>query len=100
MRIATAKLTATLCGLALAACSGFPSSADTAAAPDTIFFNGKIVTVDEKFSIAEAVAIRDGRFVAVGGNDRIRRLAQGSTRSSRASQVSLWCPTTIGTRRS
>lgn len=81
MRIATAKLTATLCGLALAACSGFPSSADTAAAPDTIFFNGKIVTVDEKFSIAEAVAIRDGRFVAVGGNDRIRRLAQGSTRS-------------------
>ncbi len=81
MRIATAKLTATLCGLALAACSGFPSSTDTAAAPDTIFFNGKIVTVDEKFSIAEAVAIRDGRFVAVGGNDRIRRLAQGSTRS-------------------
>ena len=37
--------------------------------PDTILFNGKIVTVDEDFSIAEAVAIKDGRFVAVGSND-------------------------------
>ena len=36
--------------------------------PDTILFNGKIVTVDEDFSIAEAVAIRDGEFVYINPN--------------------------------
>ena len=43
--------------------------------PDTILFNGKIVTVDADFSLAEAVAIKDGRFVAVGSNAQIRNLA-------------------------
>ena len=42
--------------------------------PDLVLFNGKIVTVDEDFSIAEAVAIKDGKFVAVGTNDEIRAL--------------------------
>ena len=36
--------------------------------PDTILLNGKMVTVDEDFSIAEAVAIKDGKFIAVGSN--------------------------------
>ena len=43
-------------------------------APDVIFYNGEIVTVDEDFRIAAAVAIRDGRFVAVGSNEEVRRL--------------------------
>ena len=47
--------------------------------PDTVLFNGKIVTVDEDFSIAEAVAIKDGRFVAVGSNSQIRSLAGDRT---------------------
>lgn len=47
--------------------------------PDTILFNGKIVTVDEDFSIAEAVAIKDGRFVAVGTNAQVRGLAGQQT---------------------
>ena len=47
--------------------------------PDTLLFNGKIVTVDEDFSIAEAVAIKDGRFVAVGSNSQIRSLAGDRT---------------------
>ncbi len=38
-------------------------------APDMVLHNGKIVTVDEDFSIAQAVAIKDGRFVAVGSDD-------------------------------
>ena len=45
------------------------------AAPDTILTNGKIITVDDQFSIAQAVAIRGGRFVAVGSNQDITRLA-------------------------
>jgi predicted amidohydrolase YtcJ len=41
-----------------------PSSAQTSA--DTIFVNGKIITVDARDSIAEAVAIRDGKILAIG----------------------------------
>ena len=48
--------------------------------PDTILVHGKIVTADAAFSIAEAVAIRDGRFLAVGTNDEIERLAGPATR--------------------
>lgn len=48
--------------------------------PDLIFFNGKIVTVDAAFSYAEAMAIRNGRFVAVGKNADVRSLAGPDTR--------------------
>jgi predicted amidohydrolase YtcJ len=50
------------------------------AAADTILTNGKIITVDDRFSIAEAVAIRGDRFVAVGTNQDINKLAGPSTR--------------------
>ena len=49
-------------------------------APDLILTNGKIVTVDSAFSIAEAVAIRGDRFVAVGTGDVVRRLAGLATK--------------------
>src|SRR5688572_5430555 len=39
-----------------------------AADADVILHGGKIVTVDSTFSIAEAVAVKDGRVVAVGRN--------------------------------
>ena len=41
-----------------------------AAPPDTILVNGHVVTVDARFSIAEAVAIAGGRFTAVGTQRR------------------------------
>jgi predicted amidohydrolase YtcJ len=50
------------------------------AAADLIFSNGKIITVDDRFTIAQAVAIRGDRFVAVGTNQDIARLAGPSTR--------------------
>ncbi|HLH43272.1 MAG TPA: amidohydrolase family protein, partial [Bryobacteraceae bacterium] len=49
--------------------------------PDLILANGKIVTVDEKFSIVQAVAIRGNRFVAAGANQDIARLAGPNTRT-------------------
>jgi predicted amidohydrolase YtcJ len=49
-------------------------------APDLILSNGKIITVDERFTIAQAVAIRGDRIVAVGTNQDIGRLAGPSTR--------------------
>ena len=48
-------------------------------APDLILVNGAIHTVDDANPRATAVAIRDGRFVAVG-DDEIRDLAGPSTR--------------------
>ena len=47
--------------------------------PQTVLFNGKILTVDENFSTAEALAIRGERILAVGSNDRILRMAGPST---------------------
>ncbi len=39
--------------------------------PDLILHHGKIVTVDKDFSLAEAIAIRGERIVAVGKNDDV-----------------------------
>jgi len=49
-------------------------------APDTILTNGKIVTVDDAFSIVEAVAIFDGKIVAVGSNSDIENIAGRRTK--------------------
>jgi len=49
-------------------------------APDLILSNGKIVTVDERFSVAQAVAVRGDRVLAVGTNQEIARLAGPATR--------------------
>jgi predicted amidohydrolase YtcJ len=47
--------------------------------PSHIFHTGKIVTVDPQFRTVEAMAIRDGRIVAVGKNADIVRLAGAGT---------------------
>jgi predicted amidohydrolase YtcJ len=38
---------------------------------DLVLHNGKIVTADEAFSIHQAVVVKDGKIVAIGGNDLI-----------------------------
>jgi predicted amidohydrolase YtcJ len=48
--------------------------------PDLILTDGKIITVDERFTIAQAVAIKGDRIVAVGTNQEMARLAGTSTR--------------------
>jgi predicted amidohydrolase YtcJ len=40
----------------------------TNAPPDTIFYNGKIITVDSGFTIQQAFAVRGDLYVAVGSN--------------------------------
>ncbi len=51
-----------------------------AQAPDTILVNGKILTVDSAFSIREAIAIHDGRILALGPTADIRKMAASKTR--------------------
>src|ERR1700694_5005883 len=47
--------------------------------PDVILTNGKILTVDKDFSVAQAIAVRDGKVFAVGTNAAIQRLAGPKT---------------------
>ncbi|MCH8820756.1 MAG: hypothetical protein IIB03_10645, partial [Acidobacteria bacterium] len=47
---------------------------------DLVFHHGKILTADEQFTIVEAVAIRDGKFLAIGSNDKILAMAGPRTR--------------------
>jgi hypothetical protein len=48
---------------------------------DTVLYDGKIVMVDADFRVAQAVAIRDGKFIAVGTDRDIRALAGPTTTS-------------------
>jgi predicted amidohydrolase YtcJ len=48
--------------------------------PSLVLVNGKVLTVDSRFSIAEAVAVRDGKILAVGSNADIKRLVGPETR--------------------
>lgn len=54
-----------------------PARAQTA---DTILVNGKILTVDDRFSVREAVAIHDGKILALGSTADIRKTAGPRTR--------------------
>lgn len=50
------------------------------AAPDIILHNAKVVTVDPRFSLAQAVAISGDRFTAVGTNEDVLGLRGPATR--------------------
>ncbi len=52
------------------------SERDTA---DLVLWNGKVITVDDAFSIREAIVIKDGRILAVGGNELRNRYAATRT---------------------
>jgi predicted amidohydrolase YtcJ len=69
---------AALAGLALGAADlGSPACAQDV---DTVLLNGKIVTLDTAAPTAEALAVRDGKIIAVGRSADIRALAGPGTR--------------------
>jgi predicted amidohydrolase YtcJ len=47
--------------------------------PDIVLVNGKVLTVDERFSIQQAVAIKDGKIAVVGTNQDIKSCVDGRT---------------------
>jgi len=61
-----------LAGLSIAAAQAQPPA-------DTVLTNGKILTVDAAFSVAEALAISAGKIVAVGAESDVRRYVGPST---------------------
>jgi len=46
---------------------------------DLVILNAKILTVDDNFAEARALAVRDGRFVAVGSNEDVRVYIRNTT---------------------
>lgn len=48
---------------------------------DTVLINGKIITVDREFGSAQALAIKNDRFIAVGTNDDVTPLGGADTRT-------------------
>jgi predicted amidohydrolase YtcJ len=52
---------------------------DRTLAPDLILYGGRITTLDRSQPNANAVAIKDGTFVAVGRDEDVRPLAGGET---------------------
>ena len=63
-------------GLFIAAAT-FPISAQEQA--DRIFLNGKIITVDEAFSIQQAMAIKENRILAVGTDEEMKPYISSET---------------------
>ena len=73
--VESAVLSALIC-VGLVACGG----GDSEPAADTVFTNGKVVTVDGSASVVQAFAVRSGRFAALGNNDDVRRFIGPSTK--------------------
>ncbi|MBL8850531.1 MAG: amidohydrolase, partial [Planctomycetaceae bacterium] len=66
-----------LCCIAVVSMSCGLSAAEPPA--DLILHHGRIVTVDAQFTIAEALAVRGDRIVAVGANDNVLTFAGADT---------------------
>jgi predicted amidohydrolase YtcJ len=47
---------------------------------DTVFFNGKVLTGDARFTVQQALAVKEDRVLAVGSNHEIGKLAGQATR--------------------
>jgi predicted amidohydrolase YtcJ len=82
-----------LTGAGIAGIAGGPwlrvAAAAEAIDPDFLVYNAKVYTVDARMPKAEAFAVRDGRFVAVGSSDEIRKLAGKRTRTADAGQMTI-----------
>ncbi|MCP4621126.1 MAG: amidohydrolase [Bradyrhizobium sp.] len=49
-------------------------------APDLVLINAKVLTLDERSTVTEAVAVRDGKILATGSSASIKSLAGARTR--------------------
>lgn len=58
---------------------GSGSTGGAGVAPDLVLVNGNVITIDDAMPSAEAFAIKNGRFVAVGSSSDIRNLVGRGT---------------------
>lgn len=78
-RILTLTVPAATLVLSLVGCHT-SNPADARSGPDVVYHGGTIVTANETFDVVEAVAIEDGRIVAIGADDEVRAQAGPHTR--------------------
>jgi len=81
----TAASVASIAGLS----SQRSGKAATRTAADLVVFNAQVYTVDANTPRAEAFAVKDGRFTAVGRNDEIKGLMAKGTQTYDAKQMSI-----------
>ena len=66
-------------------CAGFPdigtqdANSDNGQQPDLAVINGRVYTIDDGLPQAEAFAVKNGRFSAVGSSDDIRNIIGSDT---------------------
>jgi len=79
------KLVVPVAALSLMSCDGGPPAEEIQEArpepADLVLINGGIYTVDAERRVAQAAAVRDGRFVLVGDNSEIETLVGPETRT-------------------
>ena len=66
--------------LSLALLASCDAGSTRAASPDTLLVNGRIYTIDEDWSIVDALALQAGSIIAVGSQDSIVSLANDETK--------------------
>ena len=74
------------------AAAAAPPQAQSGAKPqdaDLIVFNAKVYTVDSRAPRAEAFAVKNSRFIAVGSNDDIKNLIAKGTQTFDAKQMTI-----------
>ena len=69
-------------GTSMCLAGAIPAAAQQADfnSPDVVLINGKILTMDGRSSVSEALAVRDGKIVAIGANASIKSLVGAKTR--------------------
>src|SRR3990170_7529389 len=70
-------------GAGVGVLTAFASAASMQRVPraaDLVLLDANILTVDKGFRTAAALAVRDGRFAAVGSNEEVRRHIGAATR--------------------
>lgn len=67
------------CPLLIACCLLLFTSCSSQQKADLIIHNAKIYTVDEQFSVAEAMAVLNGKIIAIGTNDDILKQYQSDS---------------------
>ncbi len=73
------RVCACVLALLVSACSEQPDAVDEAPGPDLIVINADVRTVDSTMPNAEAFAVTEGKFVAVGSTGEIQDLARKNT---------------------
>ena len=83
------RVCACVLALLVSACSEQPDAVDEAPGPDLIVINADVRTVDSTMPNAEAFAVSEGKFIAVGSSGEIQELARDNTEVIDASDVTV-----------